>query len=282
MSLCPWTFVHFFPVITVDLPLKKATKPLQISIFHAVCITSKATWWCKSLPLTSKPLFPKLFPRKILLHEISPWGGVWPFAPSLGCWMPWVLLCSAGTNQGFPGLGCPASSSQSWWMERRGGEGGGTAVALGGHTKSSVAKGTITGGTCTLWVEVGLVWTHKICQKMGRFCWVPSHPQGLGNFSSTHPWETFILPRCSSRHSETFPLAEEFCSFSLLLSSPFLFTPHLCELRQTPKIWNVSLQASHVYLQKVLLFWGFSDIFKKNVIMLIFPPYNNSSFWTYF
>lgn len=41
--LVPLNLCSLFPVITVDLPLKKATKPLQISIFHAVWITAKAT-----------------------------------------------------------------------------------------------------------------------------------------------------------------------------------------------------------------------------------------------
>lgn len=41
--LVPLNLCSLFPVRTVDLPLKKATKPLQISIFHAVWITSKAT-----------------------------------------------------------------------------------------------------------------------------------------------------------------------------------------------------------------------------------------------
>lgn len=41
--LVPLNLCSLFPVITVDLPFKKATKPLQISIFHAVWITSKAT-----------------------------------------------------------------------------------------------------------------------------------------------------------------------------------------------------------------------------------------------
>lgn len=210
--LVPLNLCSLFPVRTVDLPLKKATKPLQISIFHAVWITSKATWWCKSLPLTSKLLFPKHFPLKISLHEISPWGRVWPLArrlQALGAASPEFSSALQGQTKVFLGWDAqPAALRVGRW---RGGIGG-TGSPRGTH-EEQFGQGhhvTITGGTCTLWVKVDGVWKHNIFHRMGRFCWDPSHLQELGSFSRTLQWETFLLPQCSSRHSETLPLLEEF------------------------------------------------------------------------
>lgn len=233
--LVPLNLCSFFPVITVDLPLKKATKPLQISIFHAVWITTKATWWCKSLPLTSKLSFPKLFPLKILLHQISPWGRVWPSSPrlqALGAASPDALQGQSRVFLGWDGDGEEGGGTAVvallWWHW-------GTGAVGQGHCAS------ITEGLARCLWSWSLSGHTKFAKGPGDFAGIQITCKAFTVLAELIHEKLFSCLDAARGTKKHFFQLRILYSSSLLPSSPFLLSPHFCKLRQTPKLWYVSL-----------------------------------------